>query len=53
MFDILKEISVSEKRITDTNHDKIKNAMSYLENNLRDSDGFYVTSFLKLSMCTK
>ena len=24
MFDILKEISVSEKRITDTNHDKIK-----------------------------
>ena len=53
MFDVLKEISVSEKRITDTNHDKIKNAMSYLKNNLRDSDGFDVTSFLKLSMCTK
>ena len=51
MFDILKEISISEKMITDTNHDKIKNAMSYLENHLIDSDGFDVKSFLKLSMC--
>ena len=39
MFDILKEILVSEKELADTNYQSFKKAMSCIENNLIDSDG--------------
>ena len=44
MFDILKEILVSEKEFNDTNYQGFKKAMSYIKNNLIDSDGnMYLT----------
>ena len=39
MFDIIKEILISEKEFTETNHKRLQKALVYIENNLTDSYG--------------
>ena len=44
MFDIIKEILISEKEFTETNYKRSKKALVYIEKNLIDSDGsMYLT----------
>ena len=44
MVDIIKEILISEKEFTDTNHERLKKVLCYIENNLIDPDGnMYLT----------
>ena len=44
MFDVIKEIIISEKEFTDTNYKRLLQALVYIENNLTDSDGgMYLT----------
>ena len=48
---IAKEILISEKQFTNTIYEKLKKALSYIENNLIDSDGniyLTVTFLLKI-----
>ena len=39
MFEIMKELLISEKEFTYTNYERLKKAMVYVKNNLIDSDG--------------
>ena len=39
MFDVIKEILISEKEFTETNYKRLHKASFYIENNLIDSDG--------------
>ena len=39
MFDVIKEILISEKEFTETNYKRLQKAFVYIENNLIDSDG--------------
>ena len=44
MFDVIKEILISEKEFTETNYKILQKTFVYIENNLIDSDGgMYVT----------
>ena len=44
MFDVIKEILISEKEFKETNYKSSQKAFDYIENNLTDSDGvMYVT----------
>ena len=44
MFDIIKEILISEKEFIETNYKRLQKALVYIENNLIDSDGgMYLT----------
>ena len=44
MFDVIKEILISEKEFTETNYKRLQKALVYIENNLIDSDGgMYLT----------
>ena len=44
MFDILKEILISEKEFTETNYKRFQKALAYIEINLIHSDGgMYLT----------
>ena len=55
MFDVIKEILISEKNFTKTNYKKIQKALVYIENNLIDSDGgMYLTvdSLIELNNIT-
>ena len=45
MYDVIKEILISEKEFTETNYKRLQKAMIYIENNLIDSDGgMYLTT---------
>ena len=51
MFDVIKEIVISEKEFTDTIKD-YKNALVYIKNNLIDSDDnmcLIVDSFIEIN----
>ena len=51
MFDVIKEIVISEKEFTDTIKDH-KNALVYIKNNLIDSDDnmyLIVDSFIEIN----
>ena len=51
MFDVIKEIVISEKEFTDTIKD-YKNALAYIKNNLIDSDDnmyLIVDSFIEIN----
>ena len=39
MFDVIKEILISEKELTETNYKRQQKALVYIDNNLIDSDG--------------
>ena len=39
MFDVIKEILITEKEFTETNYRRLQKALVYIENNLIDSDG--------------
>ena len=39
MFDVTKEILISEKEFTETNYKKLQNTLVYIENNLIDFNG--------------
>ena len=39
MFDVIKEILISEKEFTETNYKSLQRALVYVENNLIDSAG--------------
>ena len=39
MFDVIKEILISEKEFTETNYKILQKPLAYIENNLIDSDG--------------
>ena len=39
MFDVIKEILITEKEFTETNCKRLQKALVYIENNLIDSDG--------------
>ena len=39
MFDVTKEILITEKEFTETNYKRLQKALVYIENNLIDSDG--------------
>ena len=39
MFDVIKEISISKKEFTETNHKRLQKVFVYIENDLIDSDG--------------
>ena len=39
MFDVIKEILITEKEFTETNYKRLQKALVYIENNLIDSDG--------------
>ena len=39
MFDVIKEILISEKEVPETNYKRLEKALVYIENNLIDSDG--------------
>ena len=55
MFDVIKEILISEKNFTKTNYKKIQKALIYIENNLIDSDGgmyLIVDSLIELNNIT-
>ena len=44
MFDVIKEISISEKEFTEPNYKRLQKALVYMENNLIDPDrGLYLT----------
>ena len=44
MFDVMEEILISEKELTEINYKKLQKAFGYIENNLIDSDGdMYLT----------
>ena len=44
MFDVIKEILISEKKFTETNYKRLQKASVYIENNLIDADGgMYLT----------
>ena len=43
MFDVIKEILISEKKFTETNYKRLQKALLYIENNLIDSGGMYLT----------
>ena len=44
MFDVIKEILILEKELTQTNYKRLKKALLYGENKLIDSDGgMYLT----------
>ena len=38
MVNIITEILISEKELTDNNYERLKKALSYIENNLIDSE---------------
>ena len=39
MFDVIKEILISEKEFTKTNFKRLQEALGYIKNNLIDTDG--------------
>ena len=39
MFDVIKELLITEKEFTETNYKRLQKALVYIENNLIDSDG--------------
>ena len=44
MFDVIKEILISEKEFTETNYKTLQKNLVYIENNLTNSDGgIYLT----------
>ena len=52
MFDVIKEILITEKEFTETNHKRLQKALVYIENDLIDSDGtMYLTvdSLIKIN----
>ena len=52
MFDIIKEILISEKEFTKTKYKRLKKAIAYIKNNLTDSDSnIYLTldSFMEIN----
>ena len=45
MFDVIKEILISEKEFTENNYKRLLKALVYIENNLTDSNGgIYLTT---------
>ena len=52
MFDVIKEILISEKQFTETNYKRLEKDLAYIENNLIDFDGcMYLTvdSLIKIN----
>ena len=52
MFDVIKEILISEKQFTETNYKRLEKGLAYIENNLIDFDGcMYLTvdSLIKIN----
>ena len=44
MFDVIKEVLISEKEFTEINYKRLQKALGYIENNLIDFDGgMYLT----------
>ena len=39
MFDVIKEISISGKELSETNYKRLQEALVYIKNNLINSDG--------------
>ena len=39
MFNVIKEILISEKEFTETNYKRLQEALVYTKNNLIDTDG--------------
>ena len=39
MFDVIKELLITEKEFTETDYKRLQKALVYIENNLIDSDG--------------
>ena len=39
MFDVIKEIFISEKELSETNYKRLQEALVYIKNNLINSDG--------------
>ena len=39
MFNVIKEILISEKEFTETNFKRLQEALVYIKNNLIDTDG--------------
>ena len=39
MFDVIKEMLMSEKEFTETNYKRLQKSLVYIENSLIDSDG--------------
>ena len=53
MFDIIKEIVISEKEFTKTKYKRLNKAIAYIKNNLTDSDSnIYLTldSFMEINI---
>ena len=43
MFDVIKEILITEKEFTETNYKRLQKALVYIKSNLMDSnDGTYL-----------
>ena len=52
MFDVIKELLISEEEFTETNNERLKKSLVYIENTLIDSDGaLYTTvySFIEIN----
>ena len=46
MFDVIKEMLISEKEFTETNYKRLQKTLFYMESNLIDSDGgMYLTVY--------
>ena len=44
MYDVIKQISISQKEFTENNYKRLQNSLVYIKNNLIDSDaGMYLT----------
>ena len=39
MFNVIKEILISEKEFTETNYKRLQEGLVYIKNNLIDTDG--------------
>ena len=47
MFDVIKEILITEKEFTETNYKRLQKALVYIKSNLMDSnDGTYLNIWL-------
>ena len=52
MFDVIKQLLISEEEFTETNNERLKKSLVYIENTLIDSDGaLYTTvySFIEIN----
>ena len=52
MYDVIKQLLISEEEFTETNNERLKKSLVYIENTLIDSDGaLYTTvySFIEIN----